>query len=64
VSIDPVEPPAVARPLADVAAEQERAVAGRRLPDPGVLVTADEASLIRLLSLVAARLPGLVSWRG
>ena len=64
VSIDPVEPPAVARPLADVAAEQERAVAGSRLPDPGVLVTADEASLIRLLSLVAARLPGLVSWRG
>jgi hypothetical protein len=44
VSIDPVEPPAVARPLADVAAEQERAVAGSRLPDPGVLVTADEAA--------------------
>jgi hypothetical protein len=44
VTIDPVEPPAVARPLAGVAAEQERAAADRRLPDPGALVTADEAA--------------------
>jgi hypothetical protein len=43
VTIDPVEPPAVARPLADVAAAQERAVTGG-LPDPGVLVTASEAA--------------------
>ena len=43
VTIDPVEPPAVARPLAAVAAEQERAGSGV-LPDPGVLVTADEAA--------------------
>jgi len=43
VTIDPVEPPAVARPLAAVAAEQERAVTGG-LPDPGVLVTASEAA--------------------
>ena len=42
-TIDPVEPPAVARPLAGVAAEQERAVTGG-LPDPGVLVTASEAA--------------------
>ena len=51
VTIDPVEPPAVARPLADVAAEQDRAVTGGRkwarewaLPDPGGLVTAGEAA--------------------
>jgi hypothetical protein len=43
VTIDPVEPPAVARPLAAVAAEQERAGYGV-LPDPGMLVTADEAA--------------------
>jgi hypothetical protein len=43
VTIDPVEPPAVAAPLAAVAAEQERADTGG-LPDPGVLVTADEAA--------------------
>ncbi|HLK78509.1 MAG TPA: hypothetical protein VKU77_33275 [Streptosporangiaceae bacterium] len=43
VTIDPVEPPAVARPLAAVAAEQERAGSGV-LPDPGRLVTADEAA--------------------
>ena len=43
VTIDPVEPPAVARPLAEVAAAQERAVTGG-LPDPGVLVTASEAA--------------------
>jgi hypothetical protein len=43
VTIDPVEPPAVARPLADVAAAQERADTGG-LPDPGVLVTASEAA--------------------
>ena len=43
VTIDPVEPPAVAAPLAAVAAEQERAGPGG-LPDPGVLVTADEAA--------------------
>jgi hypothetical protein len=41
------------------AAEQERAGTGG-LPDPGVLVTADEAGLIRMLALVSARLPGLV----
>ena len=35
VTIDPVEPPAVARPLADVAAEQERAVTGGLPDDPG-----------------------------
>lgn len=43
VTIDPVEPPAVARPLAGVAAERERAGPGG-LPDPGVLVTANEAA--------------------
>ena len=43
VTIDPVEPPAVAAPLAAVAAEQQRAGTGG-LPDPGVLVTADEAA--------------------
>jgi hypothetical protein len=43
VTIHPVEPPAVARPLAGVAAEQQRAATGG-LPDPGVLVTADEAA--------------------
>jgi hypothetical protein len=43
VTIHPVEPPAVARPLAGLAAEQERAVTGG-LPDPGALVTADEAA--------------------
>jgi hypothetical protein len=43
VAIHPVEPRAVARSLAGVAAEQERAVTGG-LPDPGVLVTADEAA--------------------
>jgi hypothetical protein len=45
VSIHPVEPPAVPRPLAEVAAEQERALTGG-LPDPGVLVTADEAGAV------------------
>ena len=42
-AIHPAEPPAVARPLAGVAAEQERAVTGG-LPDPALLVTAEEAA--------------------
>jgi hypothetical protein len=46
LTIDPVEPPAVAGPLAGVAAEQERAVTGG-LPDPSALVTADEAVEVR-----------------
>ena len=43
VTVEPVEPPAVARPLAAVAAEQQRAATGG-LPDPAALVTADEAA--------------------
>lgn len=42
VLVQPVEPPAVAGPLADVAAGQRRADTGG-LPDPAVLVTAEEA---------------------
>ena len=45
LSVHPVEPPAVARPLAKVAAEQQRAATGG-LPDPAALVTADEAAWI------------------
>ena len=45
VTVQPVEPPAVARPLAAVAAEQQRAADGG-LPDPAVLVTADQAAAI------------------
>ena len=44
-TVEPVEPPAVARPLAKVAADQQRAVTGG-LPDPVVLVTADDAAAI------------------
>jgi hypothetical protein len=44
-TLEPVEPPAVARPLAAVAAEQRRAADGG-LPDPAVLVTADQAAAI------------------
>lgn len=44
-TVEPVEPPAVARPLAKVAAEQQRAATGG-LPDPAALVTADEAAWI------------------
>ena len=40
-----MEPPAVARPLAEVAAEQQRAATGG-LPDPAILVTADQAAAI------------------
>jgi hypothetical protein len=44
-TVQPVEPPAVARPLAEVAAEQQRTADGG-LPDPAVLVTADDAAAI------------------
>jgi hypothetical protein len=44
-TVEPVEPPAVARPLAAVAAEQRRAADGG-LPDPAALVTADQAAAI------------------
>jgi len=43
--VAPVEPPAIARPLAGVAADQERA-ATRGLPDPEDLVTPEEAAVI------------------
>jgi hypothetical protein len=45
LTVAPVEPPAVARPLAGVAADQERA-ATRGLPDPEDLVTRDEAAAV------------------
>jgi hypothetical protein len=45
VTVAPVEPPAVARPLAGVAADQERA-ATKGLPDPEELVTRDEAAVL------------------
>jgi hypothetical protein len=45
VTVQPVEPPAVARSLTAVAAEQQRAADGG-LPDPAALVTADQAAAI------------------
>jgi hypothetical protein len=45
VSVEPVEPPAVARPLADIAAEQQRA-ANDGLPNPADLVPADDAAYV------------------
>ena len=45
VTVEPVEPPAVARPLARVAADHERA-ATNGLPDPADLVTEAEAAAI------------------
>ncbi len=45
VTVQPVEPPAVARPLASVADEQQRA-AGGGLPDPAGLMTQDEAAAV------------------
>ena len=45
VTVAPVEPPAVARPLAGVAADQQRA-ATKGLPDPEELVTPDEAGAL------------------
>ncbi len=45
VTVHPVEPPAVARPLAAVAAEQRRAATGG-LPDPAIVVTAGQAAAI------------------
>lgn len=45
VIVQPVEPPAVAGPLADVAAGQRQADTGG-LPDPGILVTAGEAAAV------------------
>ena len=45
VTVTPVEPPPVARPLAAVAAAQQRAADGG-LPDPAALVTADEAAAV------------------
>ncbi len=45
VIVQPVEPPAVAGPLADVAAGQRRADTGG-LPDPAELVTAEEAAAV------------------
>jgi hypothetical protein len=45
LAVAPVEPPPVARPLAAVAADQERA-ATRGLPDPEDLVTRDEAAAV------------------
>jgi hypothetical protein len=43
VTVEPVEPPAVVRQLAEIAAEQQRAATGG-LPDPAGLVTAEEAA--------------------
>jgi len=51
VTVEPVEPPAVAHPLARVAADQERAVTNG-LPDPADLVLEAEAAAI-LGSMVA-----------
>ena len=45
VTVELAEPPAVARPLAEVAADQERAVTGG-LPDPAALIMADEAAAV------------------
>jgi hypothetical protein len=45
LTVAPVEPPAAARPLAGVAADQQRA-ATRGLPDPEDLVTPDEAATV------------------
>jgi hypothetical protein len=45
VTVEPVEPPAVAHPLARVAADQERAVTNG-LPDPADLVLETEAAAI------------------
>ena len=45
VTVEPVEPPAVAHPLARVAADQERAVTNG-LPDPADLVLEAEAAAI------------------
>ncbi|MGH3163295.1 MAG: hypothetical protein ACRDOC_15545 [Streptosporangiaceae bacterium] len=45
VTVEPVEPPAVAQPLARVAADQERAVTNG-LPDPADLVLEAEAAAI------------------
>ena len=45
VTVHPVEPPAVARPLENIAAEQQRAATGG-LPDPAGLLTADEAAAV------------------
>jgi hypothetical protein len=45
VTVAPVEPPAVAGPLAGVAADQQRA-ATKGLPDPEELVTRDEAAVV------------------
>jgi hypothetical protein len=45
VTVAPVEPPAVARPLAGIAADQQHA-ATRGLPDPEDLVTLDEAAAV------------------
>jgi hypothetical protein len=45
VTVEPVEPPAVAHPLSRVAADQERA-ATNGLPDPADLVTEAEAAAI------------------
>ena len=45
VTVEPAEPAAVARPLAEVAADQERAVTGG-LPDPAALIMADEAAAV------------------
>jgi len=45
VTVEPVEPPAVAHPLAGVAADQERAVTNG-LPDPADLVLEAEAAAI------------------
>ncbi len=44
-AVEPVERPTVARPLAAVAAEQQRAATGG-LPDPADLVTVDEAAAV------------------
>ena len=45
LTVQRVEPPAVARPLARVTAEHQRAATGG-LPDPADLLTADEASAV------------------
>jgi hypothetical protein len=56
VTVEPVEPPAVAHPLARVAADQMRAVTNG-LPDPADLVLETEAAaILGLLPVVEGRL--------
>ena len=58
VTVAPVEPPAVAHPLAGVAADQERA-ATNGLPDPASLVTEAEAAAVLGVPVAGHHLDGL-----